>query len=52
VAILIEKLKHPSLSDEELSRQLKKQRIFVEPELIHGFFMRHHLTVKKTPHSV
>lgn len=52
VAILIEKVNDPSLSDEELSRRLKKQRVFVEPELIHGFFVRHNLTVKKTPHSV
>ncbi len=52
VAILVEKVKHPSLSDEELSRRLKKQRIFVEPELIHGFFVRHNLSVKKKLHSV
>ncbi len=47
VAILIEKLKHPSLSDEELSRRLKKQRLFVDSEIIHDFFVRHNLAVKK-----
>jgi len=52
VAILIEKIKHPSLSDEELSRRLQKQKVFVGPGLIHDFFVRHNLAVKKTPHSV
>ena len=52
VAILVEKVNDPSLSDEELSGRLKRQRIFIEPELIHGFFVRHNLAVKKTPHSV
>jgi hypothetical protein len=52
VAILIEKIKHPSLSDDELSRRLEKQKVFVEPGLIHDFFVRHNLAVKKTPHSV
>jgi hypothetical protein len=49
VAILIEKIKQPSLSDEELSRNLKKQNVFVESEIIHAFFARHNLAVKKTP---
>jgi len=52
VAILIEKINHPSLSDEELSRRLQKQKVFVEPEIIHDFFVRHNLAVKKTPRSV
>jgi len=52
VAILIEKVKHPSLSDEELSRRLEKQKVFVESEIIHDFFVRHNLAVKKTPRSV
>jgi len=51
VAILIEKIKHPALSDEELSRCLKKQKVFVENEIIHDFFVHHNLTVKKTPRS-
>ena len=52
VAILIEKVKHPSLSDEELSQRLEKQKVFVGSEIIHDFFVRHNLAVKKTPHSV
>jgi len=52
VAILIEKIKHPGLSHEELSRRLEKQKLFVEPGQIHDFFVRHNLAVKKTPRSV
>lgn len=52
IAILVEKIKHPDLNHEELSRRLRKQKVFVEPELIGDFFVRHDLTVKKTPHSV
>jgi len=52
VAILIEKIKRPTLSDDELSRRLKKQKVFVEPEIIHDLFVRHNLAVKKTPRSV
>jgi hypothetical protein len=52
VAILIEKIKHPAFSDERLSRRLEKQRVFVEPQIIHEFFVRHSLAVKKTPRSV
>jgi len=51
VAILIERIKDPSLSDDELSRRLEKQKVFVEPQLIHDFFVRHNLAVKKTPRS-
>jgi len=52
VAILIEKIKHPGLSHEELSRRLEKQKLFVEPGQIHDFFVRHNLAVKKTPRSI
>ncbi len=52
VAILVEKIKHPTLSHEELSRRLKKQNVSVEPETIENLFLRHGLTEKKTPHSV
>jgi len=52
VAILIEKVKQPTLSDDELSRRLEKQKVFVDSEIIHDFFVRHNLAVKKTPHSV
>ena len=51
VAILVEKIKRPALSDGDLSRRLKKQKLFVEPEIIENFFVHHDLTVKKTPHS-
>jgi hypothetical protein len=52
VAILIEKVKHPSFSDEELSRRLEKQKVFVESQIIHDFFFRHNLAEKKTTRSV
>lgn len=52
VAVLIEKVKHPSLNDEELSRRLEKQNVIIGPEIIRDFFARHNLTLKKTPHSV
>lgn len=52
VSILIEKIKHPNLSDVELSRRLEKQNVFVEPGMIYDFFLRHNLAVKKTPRSV
>ena len=51
VAILVEKIKHPSLSDEQLSRRLERQKVFVDPEILHDFFLRHDLAVKKTPPS-
>lgn len=52
VAILVEKIKHPTLSHEALSRRLRKQNMTVEPETIENLFLRHGLTEKKTPHSV
>jgi hypothetical protein len=52
VAILIETIRHTGLSHEELSRRLEKQNVFVEPELIRNFFVRHNLPVKKTSHSI
>ena len=52
VAILVEKIKHPALSNEALSRRLRKQNVAVEPEIIQNLFSRHGLTLKKTPHSV
>ena len=52
VAILVEKIKHPALSNEALSRRLRKQKLFVEPEAIQNLFVRHGLVVKKTPHSI
>ncbi len=52
VAILVEKIKRPALSNEALSRRLRKQKVSVEPETIENLFVRHGLTVKKTPRSV
>jgi len=48
IAILVEKIKHPALSNEALSRRLKKQKLSVEPETIKNLFVRHGLAVKKS----
>jgi hypothetical protein len=50
VAILVEKIKHPALSVEELCRRLRRRKLSVEPEMIRNLFARHGLAVKKTPH--
>jgi hypothetical protein len=54
VAILVEKIKHPALSHEALSRRLRKQKLWVEPQSIEALFVRHDLAVavKKTPPSI
>ena len=52
IAILVEKIKCPGLSNEALSQRLRKQKLSIEPEMIENLFMKHDLTVKKTPHSV
>jgi transposase len=52
IAILVEKIKHPALSHEALSRHLRKQKVFVEAETLQHFFLRHGLRVKKTPRSI
>ncbi len=52
IAILVEKIKHPDLSNEALSRRLKKQNLSLEPESIHNLFVRYDLVVKKTPRSL
>ncbi len=52
IAILVEKIKLPALSNEALSRRLRKQKLSVEPETIENLFVRHGLAVKKTPRSV
>lgn len=51
IAILVEKIRLPALSNEELSRRLRKQNLFVEPGIIQDLFTRHSLSVKKTPRS-
>jgi hypothetical protein len=52
VAILVEKIKRPALSNEAISRRLKKQNLSVPPQVIENLFIRHDLAVKKTPRSV
>jgi len=52
VAILVEKIKDPVLSNEALSRRLRKQKLLVEPQSIENLFVRHDLAVKKTPPSI
>jgi len=52
IAILVEKIKHPTLSNEALSQRLRKQKLFVDSEIIHNLFVHHNLAVKKTPHSI
>ena len=50
IAILVEKIKHPTLTVAALGRRLREQNLHVDPERIDAFFARHGLTVKKTPH--
>ncbi|MFH1756040.1 MAG: hypothetical protein ABIA59_10110 [Candidatus Latescibacterota bacterium] len=52
IAILVEKIKHPALSNEALSQRLRKQKLSVEPETIENLFVRHGLAVKKTLRSI
>jgi hypothetical protein len=52
VAILVEKIKHPELSPEALSQRLKKQNMNIDAHSIQNLFVRHDLTVKKTPRSL
>jgi hypothetical protein len=51
VAILVEKIKEPSLSNEELSRRLIKERVFVTSDTIQNLLIRHGLAEKKTAGS-
>jgi hypothetical protein len=50
VAILVEKVKHPALSVDELCRRLRRRKLSVEPQMIRNLFARHGLAEKKTPH--
>lgn len=52
VAILVEKIKRPFLDTKSISQQLRKQNVFVEPEVIENLFFHHDLSVKKTAPSV
>jgi hypothetical protein len=49
IAILLEKIKQPSLTVEALSARLREQNVRVDPERIDQFFTLHGLEVKKTP---
>lgn len=49
IAILVEKIKQPSLTDVELSRRLSVQNLRIEPETIESFFTQLGLPVKKKP---
>lgn len=49
IAILVEKIKHPTLNAEALCRRLGEQNLHVETEMIDGFLAHHGLTEKKTP---
>lgn len=52
IAILVEQIKHPEWNHEALSRQLRKKKLSIDAESIRNFFLRHGLTVKKTPPSI
>jgi len=52
IAILVETIKHPKISIEELCAQLKKKRCRMTPESVRNLFAYHGLTVKKTPPSL
>lgn len=47
IAILVEKIKRPDLSNEDLSRRLRKQKLFVDPGIIQNLFVRHDPAEKK-----
>jgi len=51
IAILVEKIKRPNLSNEALSKRLRKQKLSIESEVIENLFAKHDLAVKKTLHS-
>ena len=47
IAILVEKIKHPQLSLEELADKLKGKNLNIEPEVIENLFLHHGLVTKK-----
>ena len=51
IAILVETIKHPKLSIEQLSRRLKKQGVHVSEQAVSNVFLCHGLDVKKTAPS-
>jgi hypothetical protein len=51
VAILVETIKHPELTVENLCVELRKKKYRIAPETVRNLFAYHGLTVKKTPPS-
>lgn len=51
IAVLVERIQHPTLTLEELSQRLRAQNLRLEPDRIGHFFARHGVPVKKTPPS-
>jgi arginine repressor len=51
IAILVEAIKHPDLSVEQLCRHLKKQGVEVTEPAVSNLFAYHRLDVKKTERS-
>ena len=47
IAILVEKIKHPQLSLEELANKLKGKNLHIEPKVIENLFLHHGLVTKK-----
>ena len=47
IAILVEKIKHPPLSLEELADKLKGKNLTIEPDVIENLFLHHGLAIKK-----
>lgn len=52
VAILVEKIKHPELSLEQIGQRLHKQFPAITPQVVSELFAHHGLAVKKTPPSL
>jgi len=52
IAILVEKIKHPASSAEQLSRRLRRKTLDIPPERIRQLLAQHGLAVKKTPPSI
>lgn len=47
IAILVEKIKYPQLSLDELANKLKGKNLCIAPEAIENFFLHHGLVIKK-----
>jgi hypothetical protein len=47
IAILVEKIKHPQWSVENLANKLKAKNMFIDPHVIEDLFLRHGLVTKK-----